>query len=161
MSGADPTPTPADTGSGVRVERARWDSPRERDEMVAIRHAVFILEQGVPAHLERDADDANCVHVLAFDPRNEPIGTARMQPNGHIGRIAVVSRWRRRGVGSLLVAALIDEARRAGLSDVDLNSQIHAVGFYRKLGFTARGNEFMEAGIPHQNMVRHDGRLQG
>ncbi len=153
MSESRPTPSPLHAGSGVHVERSSWSSPDERREMIAIRHAVFIEEQGVPAHLERDVHDAACAHVLAFDATNRPIGTARMQQDGHIGRIAVVSRWRRRGVGSLLVAALIEDARSAGLASVDLDSQIHAVGFYQKLGFAERGDSFMEAGIAHQNMA--------
>ena len=77
-----------------------------------------------------------------------------MQANGHIGRIAVVKAWRERGVGAGLVGALVEAAREAGLASVDLDSQVHAVGFYQKLGFEAHGEVFMEAGIPHQNMRR-------
>jgi predicted GNAT family N-acyltransferase len=76
-----------------------------------------------------------------------------MQASGHIGRIAVVEDWRNRGVGTRLVEAMIEQARDAELRSVDLDSQTHAVGFYRKLGFEARGDVFMEAGIQHQNMV--------
>ena len=136
-------------GAGVR--EASWE--RDSPAMIAIREAVFVVEQGVPVEIEIDGRDPACAHVLALDHESRSIGTARMLPSGHIGRIAVVREWRERGVGSLLVAALLEQARRSGLSEVDLDSQTHAIGFYEKLGFEVRGEEFMEAGIAHQNMV--------
>ena len=75
-----------------------------------------------------------------------------MLPSGHIARIAVVPEWRERGVGSRLVEAFVRRARATGLSSVDLDSQVHAIGFYEKLGFTARGDVFLDAGIEHRNM---------
>ncbi len=122
--------------------------------MIGIRREVFVVEQEVPIDIELDGADPDCRHLLAFDPDGRPIGTARMQARGHIGRIAVIKVWRKRGVGARLVEALVEVAREAGLASVDLDSQVHAVGFYEKLGFEARGDVFMEAGIPHQNMVR-------
>jgi len=65
----------------------------------------------------------------------------------------VLKAWRGRGVGTLLVGALVAGAADLGLAEVDLNSQTHAVAFYAKLGFAVRGDAFVEAGIPHQNMV--------
>ena len=47
----------------------------------------------------------------------------------------------------------IDVAREAGCRSVDLDSQVHAIGFYERLGFVAGGDVFMDAGIPHRNMV--------
>ena len=122
--------------------------------MIGIRHEVFVVEQEVPIDIELDGADPDCRHLLAFDPAACPIGTARMQANGHIGRIAVLEVWRQRGVGARLVEVLIEAAREAGLASVDLDSQVHAIGFYEKRGFEARGDVFMEAGIPHQNMLR-------
>lgn len=140
--------------SEVRIERARWTDEGEREAIVGIRHEVFVVEQEVPIEIELDGSDPGCRHLLALDPDGRPIGTARMQPGGHIGRIAVLEEWRKRAVGARLVEAMVDSAREAGLTSVDLDSQVHAIGFYQKLGFESRGDVFMEAGIPHQNMVR-------
>lgn len=140
--------------SDVRIERASWDDPVQREAMIAVRHEVFVVEQEVPVELELDGTDAECRHLLAFDAEGGAIGTARMLPNGHIGRIAVVESRRRQSVGSRLVAALVESAREAGLASVELDSQVHALGFYQKLGFEPRGEVFMEAGIPHQTMFR-------
>ena len=140
--------------SDVRIEQASWDNPVERDAMIGLRREVFVVEQEVPIELELDGADSECRHLLAFDSEGRPIGTARMEADGHIGRIAVVKSSRRRSVGSQLVEALVESARKAGLASVDLDSQVHALGFYQKLGFEPRGDVFMEAGIPHQAMLR-------
>ncbi len=140
--------------SDVRIERTSWASEVEREAMIGIRREVFVVEQEVPIDIELDGADPDCRHLLAFDPDGRPIGTARMHANGHIGRIAVLEVWRKHGIGARLVEALVEAAREAGLASVDLDSQVHAIGFYEKLGFETRGDVFMEAGIPHQNMLR-------
>ncbi len=118
------------------------------DALLAIRREVFVAEQGVPEAIEIDGVDGRCVHVLASQG-DLPVGTGRMQADGHIGRIAVRKPFRGLGVGTRMVRALIAEARRRGLASVYLGSQIHAQGFYEELGFVAYGEAFMEAGIPH------------
>jgi predicted GNAT family N-acyltransferase len=138
----------------VRIVPARWSCEPERAAAVAVRRQVFIVEQEVPASLELDEADPSCRHWLALGSGERAIGTARMQANGHIGRIAVLAEWRGRGIGARLVEEIVAAARAAGLSSVDLDSQVHAIGFYEKLGFAVHGEVFMEAGIPHQNMAR-------
>ena len=140
--------------AGVRIGPASWDCEPERNAATAIRREVFVVEQEVPASLELDEADPSCRHWLALGEGGRAIGTARMQESGHIGRIAVLAEWRGRGVGARLVEEIVAAARESGLSLVDLDSQVHAIAFYEKLGFEARGDVFMEAGIPHQNMLR-------
>jgi predicted GNAT family N-acyltransferase len=69
----------------------------------------------------------------------------------------VLPAWRGKGIGRVVMRALIDEAARRGHAEVALNSQVSAVPFYLTLGFDAYGEEFVEAGIPHQAMKRHLG----
>lgn len=52
-----------------------------------IRFEVFVEEQKVPAELEMDHMDAVCLHAVAYDGAGTPIGTGRLLPDGHIGRI--------------------------------------------------------------------------
>lgn len=122
------------------------------DALAEVRHAVFVVEQGVPADLEWDGLDPQCTHALACDPGGRAIGSGRMTPEGRIGRMAVVADWRGRGVGARLLAALIAEARRRGLDSVFLHAQVHALPFYARYGFLSQGPEFDEAGIPHREM---------
>ena len=51
--------------------------------------------------------------------------------------------------------AVIQEAKRLGLKQQILTAQVHAAGFYERLGFTAVSDEFLEAGIPHIDMLRN------
>jgi predicted GNAT family N-acyltransferase len=118
-----------------------------------VREAVFVQEQGVPIEMEWDDDDARSRHAIAQDGTGAAIGTARLLPDGRIGRMAVRGPWRRKGVGAALMRALLDEARAAGMTTITLHAQTHAAGFYRRFGFSARGGEFAEAGIPHLEMT--------
>ncbi len=119
----------------------------------AVRRSVFIDEQKVPEALEWDDADATSRHVLALSVTGEPIGTGRLLPNGHIGRIAVLQEWRSKGVGSAILRALLVQAHQNGLHTIKLHAQTHALGFYARHGFNVvAGDEFIEAGIPHREM---------
>ncbi|MCW4149146.1 GNAT family N-acetyltransferase [Halomonas sp. 18H] len=117
-----------------------------------IRRVVFIDEQQVPIEEEWDGLDPDCRHFLALDTEGRPLGTARLLPDGHIGRVAVFHEARGQGVGQALMQAAIDTARRRGDARVMLAAQIQALPFYERLGFIAEGETFMEAGIAHRNM---------
>ena len=111
-----------------------------------------MIEQGVSEAEEWDGIDASCQHVIALAADGSAIGTGRLLPDGHIGRMAVRKPWRGRGVGSALLTELIAMARAYGCLDTRLHAQTHALAFYRKHGYTPLGGEFMEAGIPHYEM---------
>lgn len=132
-----------------KIELARWSAAQA--EARRIRFAVFVEEQGVPADIELDEWDAQSLHALAFH-ENLAVGTGRLLPDGHIGRMAVLKPWRGRGVGAALLRRLIQAARERGDAEVALSAQVHALGFYRAHGFTAQGEVYEEAGIPHQAM---------
>jgi len=132
------------------VRPAGWHT--NRHALHAVRRTVFIEEQHVPEALEWDDDDAKSRHVLALSVHGDPIGTGRLLPDGHIGRMAVLREWRGKGVGSAILRALLDLARQDGLHTIRLNAQTHALSFYARHGFNAIGDEFMEAGIPHREM---------
>lgn len=127
-----------------------------QDEAVAlrdIRTAVFIYEQQVPEDLEWDEFDPVSLHVLALNSNDQPIGTARLLPDGHIGRMAVLKEWRGKGVGSAMLQRILEESSHRGMQKAMLNAQIAAIKFYEKFGFQVSGEEFMEAGIPHIKMI--------
>ncbi len=136
---------------GFAVRRAKW--PDDEPHIRRIREAVFVREQSVPLELEWDGKDPECVQVLAHGPDREAIGTARMDPSGHIGRMAVLAGRRKSGVGSALLTTLLTIAREQGLPSVYLNAQVEALEFYSRHGFRADGEVFFEAGIPHRRMT--------
>jgi predicted GNAT family N-acyltransferase len=136
--------------AAYRIRRARWAEDREL--LRQVRETVFIQEQQVPLDLEWDDMDASAQHVLA-EAGGMPIGTGRLLPDGRIGRMAVLPAWRNRGVGSALLDELLAMAEERALREVVLHAQTHARGFYERHGFQPRGREFLEAGIPHIEMV--------
>ena len=134
----------------IRIELMSWD--RAQAEAAALRFAVFVGEQNVPSGIELDDKDAVCVHALAYDDAGRAIGTGRLLPDGHIGRMAVIKEWRRQGIGAKLLEALIAEAGKRGHAEVVLSAQLQAAEFYRSHGFVAEGKVYEEAGILHQKM---------
>ena len=138
------------------VRLCRWHeaSARLRD----VRHSVFIVEQRIPEALEWDGRDHDATHALAEDRDGGAIGCARLLADGHIGRVAVLAPWRRRGVGSALLRRLVDEATRRGDVRTIVNAQVAAMPFYARHRFAARDEWHEEAGIAHCVMERTSGR---
>ena len=140
------------TVNGIVVRRVNWDGGMDNAALRDIRRRVFIEEQRVPESLEWDEFDAVSQHLLAETETGIAIATGRLLPDGHIGRMAVLPEWRRRGVGYAVLLVLIEAARARGDQSVRLHAQVHALGFYGKAGFVAEGPVFDDAGIPHRTM---------
>lgn len=139
--------TSSDLGAQTAViECANWALHHEllRD----IRARVFIEEQSVPKDIEWDGRDEGAEHFLIW-VGDEAVGCGRRLPDGKVGRMAVLPSWRGRGLGQLLLAAIVEQAVAAGLPELHLHAQLHAAGFYRQAGFHEHGEAFYEAGIPH------------
>ena len=124
------------------------------DDMPAVfdlRHEVFVVGQGVPEDLERDELDAVSDHAVAFAD-GHVVGTGRLLPDGTIGRMAVASSVRGRGIGAAVLAVLEERARARGLRAVELHAQLHALGFYDRYGYVPYTEVYLEAGIEHRSM---------
>jgi predicted GNAT family N-acyltransferase len=135
----------------LRIELCDWNDARAAASR--IRTTVFVEEQRVPPEIEMDDMDAVSVHALAYVD-GAAVGTGRLLPDGHIGRMAVLRGARARGVGGAILERLVEEARRRGFREAVLSAQTHALEFYRKHGFEAVGEVYEEAGIAHQEMRR-------
>ena len=135
----------------TRIVIGSWE--QQRQAAAALRQQVFVVEQGVPAELELDEMDAQSLHAVAYQ-EGVAVATGRLLPDGHIGRMAVRQDARGAGTGSLVLCALMDEARRRGDRDVVLHAQLSARDFYARHGFAPEGDVFMDAGIEHIAMRR-------
>ena len=143
----------------VRVRQVDWES--HKADLLMVRHAVFVEEQGVPIELEHDEEDARSLHLMVTDAEDTAIATARMLPGGYIGRMAVLASWRDNGIGTAMLRELLRIAAARGIPSLRLNAQCEAESFYRRLGFKPEGEVFEEAGIDHRHMILHlhpDGR---
>lgn len=140
----------------VDVRVGTWDTLGR--EAQAIRSEVFIDEQKIPAEMEWDAADAECVHAVAFNRFGMALATGRLLEHvpgtAKIGRMAVRPAMRGSGIGRAVLDALMVAARERGEREVLLHAQTSAAPFYLRAGFQPRGPEFEEAGIAHVEMVR-------
>jgi len=131
------------------------ESPAQLAAAYAVRRTVFVDEQCVSPEIERDELDDLADHVVARRA-GAVVGTGRLvvrpEGTGVIGRMAVLPFARGTGVGTALLRALEQHARERGLPAVELHAQSHARGFYDHAGYTAYGEEYLEAGIPHVSM---------
>jgi ElaA protein len=116
-----------------------------------------MTEQGVPMDLERDGLDAQARH-FAVKEEDKIIATSRVRMMGSaakIERVAVLKEFRSKGIGMILMRYILQDLTKAGnVCLFRLSSQADAIPFYEKLGFRTRGPEYMDAGMPHYDMVK-------
>jgi YbgC/YbaW family acyl-CoA thioester hydrolase len=140
--------------ASVAIKTGAWSELGE--DAGRVRAQVFIEEQGIPKEMEWDEADHSAVHAVAYNRLGMAIGTGRLLAHapgiGRIGRMAVNKVLRGSSVGRDLLAALMAAAKARGDTEVLLNAQTSAQGFYARLGFVPRGAVFDEVGIPHQEM---------
>jgi predicted GNAT family N-acyltransferase len=127
-------------------------------DLRALRHRVFVVEQGVPVEMEQDELDDVAAHAVVRDVAGHLVGTGRMVPLGggsaRIGRMAVAPGARGSGVGAAMLAVLEEAARAAGCHRAEIHAQVQALGFYRRAGYEPDGEPFDEAGIAHVAMAK-------
>lgn len=133
-----------------RLSLGTW--AQQRTDAQSVRLQVFVIEQNIPLELEWDEMDALSLHAVAYDQAGQPIGTGRLLPDGHIGRMAVSKTLRGQGIGGAVLTALMQQAWARGEQEIVLHAQTSVEAFYQRFGFSRTGEEFSEAGIPHVRM---------
>lgn len=120
------------------------------DEAVKIRTDVFVSEQGFKNEL--DETDKIARHILLFVD-SAPAAVCRIfSEDGkrwHIGRVAVVKECRGKGLGKAIVERAEAEIKRLGGTRAELSGQTRAADFYRGLGYTQVGDEYLDENCPH------------
>lgn len=132
----------------IRIRVIDW---KTTPALRAIRQQVFVQEQKVAPELEWDEHDLTATHFL-LSVGERPLGTARLLPDGRIGRVALLPEARGKGLGKTLMLAVMQHARDTGILQLELSAQTHALGFYEQLGFVVCSDVYEDAGIPHQRM---------
>jgi len=138
--------------------------------ILRLRQEVFVVEQAC-AYLDCDDHDQRSIHVFTTDPAltypgpacggsPELLAYARVLPPGEkfpeasLGRVITAKRARRTGAGRAIVErALAAIERRYGRVPVRISAQSYLQRFYGELGFAREGDEYLEDGIPHVEMV--------
>lgn len=131
--------------------------PEVMTQAAALRHRVFVLEQGVDPAIEQDGRDDEALHVAVHGQAGQIVATGRLMIKGDVAkvqRVAVAPELRRGGVGRLVMDGLESLAVSRGARQVHLSSQQSAVPFYERLGYVGQGAPYLEAGIVHLSMSK-------
>ncbi|EFF81548.1 acetyltransferase, GNAT family [Acinetobacter haemolyticus ATCC 19194] len=134
------------------VKHGQWDQLQLQQDAKRIREFVFINEQNIPEQDEWDDQDQVSEHFVVY-AQDQAIATARLLPDHHLGRVAVLQEYRGQGIGQLIMLEMIAYAKSQNRPFLQLSAQTHATSFYEKLGFVAQGDEYNECGIPHIEMI--------
>ncbi len=125
-------------------------------EMMFARSEVFVAEEKI-LYPDADGVDLNSVHVFSKNENNKMTSYLRMFPKAdeeniwQIGR--VLTRDRGNGLGREIMEYAMKVAKdKFESKGIYVESQKHAEGFYRKLGFETVSEDFIEAGILHVKM---------
>lgn len=122
----------------------------------AIRHHVFVEEQGIDATDEFDGTDSNAIHFVAYQD-GQPVATARTTVTAdgvHIQRVATEKQYRHKGYAEQLLTTILQAPMFQDAPRFYLGAQATAIGFYETIGFKQYGQPFMEVGIKHVNMEK-------
>ena len=107
---------------------------------------------------DRDtATDDKELHIAAFE-NGEVVGCVLLRPLGagvvKLRQAAVYDRCQGQGVGARLVKHAEDMARARGFEVMEMHARTFARGFYEKLGYSAVGEEFIEATVLNIKMYK-------
>lgn len=133
------------------------------DQLYAIfqlRSEVFVVEQDC-VYQDLDFKDQKALHVLGI--KNDVIiaYTRIFKPGDYfkeasIGRVVVKDTERKYGYGYDLMNASIQAAQNQfNTTKITISAQLYLKNFYNNLDFKQVGEEYLEDGIPHIEMIRN------
>jgi predicted GNAT family N-acyltransferase len=123
------------------------------NEILSIRHKVFIIERHFEENILCDIEDKDCIHLIARNEEERVIACARLNRNGRISRIAVLLPYRREGIGTRILRELVAIGKQNKIKLVSLNAEIDSKHLYDQQKFSAVGPVYMKQGIPHQMLA--------
>jgi len=134
---------------------------KQLNDAFFVRKEVFVKEQHVPEEEEIDQFEDTSEHIVIYDG-GQPVGAGRWRMkdgHGKLERICVMKSHRSLGVGAIIMQALEKAAAAKGADSFLLHAQTQAVPFYEKQGYrVTSGEEFLDAGIPHLEMIKEHKR---
>ena len=134
---------------------------KQLNDAFFVRKEVFVKEQHVPEEEEIDQFEDTSEHIVVYDG-GQPVGAGRWRlkdGHGKLERICVMKSHRSLGVGAIIMRALEKAAEAKGADSFILHAQTQAVPFYEKQGYrVTSGEEFLDAGIPHLEMIKEHKR---
>ncbi|PAT01619.1 hypothetical protein CI105_05975 [Candidatus Izimaplasma bacterium ZiA1] len=120
---------------------------KEVIDNIMVRGLVFIKGQNIDWEIEMDFLDNDSVLFTAYKDL-KPVGAARLY-NNKVGRVAVLSEYRKQGIGRIIMDKIHEYAKVQNIKTLKLHAQLHVKDFYENLGYVTKGEIFKEADIDH------------
>ena len=120
--------------------------------VLRFRQSIFVVEQRSP-YADLDGFDQEAWHLL-LRSEGELAGYLRLIPMAiRIGRVAVASQLRRRGLGRRLMEEGLRFCRESyPAQDIILAAQLDLVSFYSSFGFAVISEPYDDFGVMHVEM---------
>lgn len=156
-----PVAAPPEAAAAVRWTWKEFEAltARELYALLALRAAVFIVEQNCP-YQDADGVDPMCRHLIGWRGA-EAVACLRLVPPGikcaeaSLGRVVSAQSVRGSGVGRALFAEGVKEAERVYPGQpIRIGAQAYLERFYSSFGFKTVSAPYLEDGIPHVEMLR-------
>jgi len=129
-------------------------------DLLQLRSEVFVVEQNC-VYQDIDGKDTKALHVIG-KKNNKIIAYTRIfKPgdyfeNASIGRVVVSKLERQHKYGyDLMEASIKTITDYFNTTTIELSAQVYLKKFYNTLGFQEVGEEYLEDGIPHINMIKN------
>jgi ElaA protein len=126
--------------------------------ILQLRSEVFVVEQNC-VYQDIDGKDKKSFHLMAWQG-DELVAYTRLVapgisfPEASIGRVITSPRYRGLGIGiTLLEKSITHILETYHTNKIRIGAQLYLKKFYEGFGFAAQGNEFLEDGIPHVEMI--------
>lgn len=144
----------------ISIKKFNELSLNELYELLKLRSEIFVVEQNC-VYQDLDNKDKKALHVIGVANDTMVAYTRIFGPGDYfseasIGRVAVSEQYRRFGYGKEIMVSSIQ-----GIKDnfkeerIKLSAQTYLIKFYASLGFKTVGEEYLEDGIPHIQMLRN------
>jgi predicted GNAT family N-acyltransferase len=139
------------------IIRIEMDDPRYQKER-ELRNKILLRPVGVPDY-GWEMNDKNSWHFVAVEGA-KVIGCVILYPlneeksKAQLMQMAVDNSWQGKGIGKLLIKALLNFATSQKIKEIEIHSRTEVTTFYEQLGFQIYGDEFEEVGIKHRLLNR-------
>lgn len=126
--------------------------------ILQLRSEVFVVEQNC-VYQDIDGKDKKSFHLMAWNGFELVAYTRLVAPEvsfteASIGRVITSPQYRGLGIGIALVEKSITHILETySTNTIRIGAQLYLKKFYTSFGFVAQGDEFLEDGIPHVEMI--------
>jgi ElaA protein len=140
--------------SDVIKKRFEDLTPWDLYNILDLRGEVFLIEQEI-FYLDTDGKDQESMHWFIMDG-DVMVSYLRVLPPGlkygehSIGRVATKASYRRQGLASKLIKAVISDIQ--GMP-IRISAQAYLASYYMTFGFKTVSDVYIEEGLEHVEML--------